>query len=334
MGNSADWHYPQFGERGKDTARLLIEGYTCCRMSFVGKGPVDVKRLGYNQAMKVIECHFVWAIIAALFVSGCAVPSGHVKTDAIQQLEAQAQQGDADSQYALGLHYTLESERIVDHNRGYRWFLSAAEMGHDDAQYMAGLAKLNARGTFLDRKGAVDYFELAALQGHAYAQYQLGMAYLNGAGVDKDLSWGRQWLEQAAWHEHKEAQFLLGALFAGGVGGQINTPEAWRWLQKADANEHKLALVALNKLSGRMSAKELSLGEKLLAQPMADEQKLFSLPRVRYVQTILNLLGYSAGAEDGVVGVRTLSAVNTYLQDNKLPRETQVLQLIESLRGR
>lgn len=261
------------------------------------------------------------------------MPGSLVKTDMVRQLEVEAEKGAAESQYKLGLRYTIDSDWVVDHIRGYRWFLAAADQGHANAQYMTGLAKLNARGTFTDERGAVEYFRLAALQGHARAQFQLGNAYLNGVSVDQDKPWGRQWLEQAAWNGHRDAQFLLGALFSAGVGGQKNIVEAWRWLKLAAFNKHILANPALKKLTGRMSAEELSLAESLVAQGPPKSSKLNSLPKVRYVQTMLNQLGFSAGDEDGVVGSKTLAATAVYAHEKKLPQETRVLQLIESLRG-
>lgn len=276
----------------------------------------------------------VLAICVLLVLSGCAMPGSLERPDLVSKLETLAENGDADSQYKLGLLYTIESQWILDHNRGYRWFLAAAEQGHAEAQYMAGMAKLNAIGTFFDRKGSVSFFRSSAQQGHARAQYYLAKAYLNGAGVKQDKTWGRQWLEQAAWGGHKEAQFLLGALFAGGVGGQANNAEAWHWLKKAVDNKHQLAEPALENLSKRLTAGELAQAKVLLAQPEPEGRSPYKRPRMRYVQSVLNQLGYSAGDEDGLPGSKTMSAFADYVQEYKLPRETRVLQLVEFLRGR
>jgi len=276
----------------------------------------------------------IWTVFALLTLTGCTLPGSLPESSALQQLKEGAHAGDVESQYQLGMRYTIQSQWAWDSFRGYRWFLNAAEQGHADAQYMVGMGKVLGRGTHYDQSGSIDYFRRAALQGQARAQYQLGMNYLNGAGAMKDKSWGRQWLEQAAWHEHKEAQFILGALFAEGVGGQPNLAEAWRWLQRAMQNGQRQAETALGTLANRLSAHDRVAGDLLFVrqqEPAAGG--LYVLPQVRYVQTMLNRLGYSAGPEDGLDGSATNAAVVSYVRKNRLPHGTQTLQLIEILRG-
>lgn len=264
----------------------------------------------------------------------CALPGSVVDTERFKVMQNKAQAGDVESQYQLGMQYTLAGQYAWDSMRGYRWFVDAAEQGHADAQYMVGMGKLLGRGTFSDLEGAVQSFRLAARQGQERAQYQLGLAYLNGTGVGKDKPWGRQWLEQAAWNDHWDAQFMLGALFAKGVGGQENLGESWRWLVKSRAGDQGRAEKALERLQKRISAQDKLAGERLLEQqPERAVDGLYANPRVRYLQTMLNRLGFSTGAEDGVFGPSTNAAVNSFLLKNKLPHETQPLQLIEFLRG-
>ena len=83
-----------------------------------------------------------------------------------------------------------------------------------------------------------------------------------------------------------------------------------------------------------MSAYDKMAGERLLEQqPELAVDGLYTNPRLRYLQTMLNRLGFSAGAEDGLPGPLTDAAVNPFMRKNKLPRETRTLQLIEFLRG-
>ena len=284
--------------------------------------------------MTTLRC-FVTNSFAFLALWGCSLPPHVQDTEQFRLIEEKAYAGDPESQYQLGLQYTVDSRWAWDRARGYRWFAAAAERGHPDAQYMAGMGKLLGRGTLYDREGAVAIFRRSAEQGQERAQYQLGLAYLNGHGVVKDRPWGRQWLEQAAWNGHKEAQFLLGALFAKGVGGQKNPAEAWRWLEKSRLAGKLQSAPALARLEENTSPLDLETGKMLLAQqPCIDTDGLYSNPRVRYVQTMLNRLGYRAGSEDGLPGPQTDAAVASYLRANKLPRETQIIQLVESLRDK
>ncbi len=271
--------------------------------------------------------------LSTLLVSGCAQLSGVAQTPQLQELQQKASAGDPESQYQLGLQYTVSSKWEWGLTRGYNLFLSAAEQGHVNAQYMVGMGKLLGRGTDIDSEGAVNFFSLAAEKGHMRAQYQAGNAYLNGSGVEKDPTWGRHWLEQAAWSEHKYAQFLLAALFSGGVGGQQNNVEAWRWAKKASEHGLERADKALQNLEDKMSVEELAKGRNLLKRESQRDGQLHKVPRIRYIQTVLNQRGYKAGLEDGLEGSRTRSAIAEYFTQNNLPNETTLSKLISFLRN-
>jgi TPR repeat protein len=132
-----------------------------------------------------------------------------------------------------------------------------------------------------------------------------------------------------------QALFMLGALFSKGVGGQENLAEAWRWLEKSRLSGQAQSAAALERLTESISLSDLKTGKLLLAQqPRIDKDGLYANPRMRYVQTILNRTGYHAGVEDGLPGPRTDAAIAAFLRANKLPRETQILQLVEFLRGK
>jgi len=284
--------------------------------------------------MKMLLFRYSMYFLFLCVACSCALPGSVADTERFRLMQNQAQAGDVESQYQLGMQYTLNGQYAWDRIRGYRWFVDAAEKSHADAQYMVAMGKLLGRGTLSDLEGAIQSFRLAARQGQERAQYQLALAYLNGTGVAKDKPWGRQWLEQAAWHDHWDAQFMLGALFAKGVGGQESLGEAWRWVVKSRAGDQDRAEKALKRLQERMSASDKMTGERLFEQqPELDLDGLYASPKFRYLQTMLNRLGYSAGIEDGLFGSSTDAAVNSFVRKNKLPRETQPLQLIEFLRG-
>lgn len=267
-----------------------------------------------------------------LLAMGC-LPAGDTESVQISQLEAQASAGDRDSQYQLGIHYTVNNRWAWDLARGYRWFLAAGEQGHADAQYMAGMAKLLGRGTDTDESGAATWLERAAYQGQERAQYQLGQLFLNGVGVAKETAWGRQWLEQAALNGHGEAPFLLAALFAGGVGGAENRGAAWCWLEVARERGQRQAAKALTELDKKITPAEKSAGAiGCLQGGTSRGDGLFGRPLVRYLQSSLVRLGYPAGAEDGIEGPATRAAVSAYLRANGLPKNLSRSDLIQRLR--
>jgi TPR repeat protein len=271
----------------------------------------------------------------AFLLTSCSAVSSGPESSYLKQLTDQAFAGDRESQYLLGIHYSLNNQQSIDKSRGYNWFLEAAEAGHRDAQYMVGMGKLLGLGTIIDREEAQIWLSRAAEHGHSRSQYQLGQFYLNGNGVEKDPYMGRYWLEQAANSNHPEAQFLLAALFKQGIGGQINRPEAWRWLKRAEYNKHQYAPLALKKLTHELSADEQETARRLLNQTEdRDSQGLYIRPKVRYLQSMLNQRGFSSIVEDGQYGPLTRKAVEKYLRQKNMPLNTSIDLLIRHLSGK
>lgn len=277
----------------------------------------------------------LYLLFFVFLLASCTPAPNNVDLIHLRQMKDQAFAGDPESQYQLGIHYTVNDQWGWDESRGYNWFLDAAEAGHTEAQYMVGMGRLLGRGTDKDTAGALTWLSRAAEQGHGRSQYQLGQAYLNGDGTEKNQMWGRYWLEQAARSNHPEAQFLLAALFRRGIGGQVNRPESWLWLKRAEQNGHKNAGAALQKLTDELSKEEKSTANQLANQiKSTDSKKLHPKPKIRYVQTVLNQRGILAGPEDGHYGSVTRQATEKYLQQKKLPRNTSIDRLIEVLRGK
>ncbi len=281
-----------------------------------------------------------WLLLAgflsfALLLASCTAVTSGSESSYLKQLTDRAFAGDQESQYLLGIHYSLNSQQSIDKSRGYSWFMEAAETGHSDAQYMVGMGKLLGRGTSKDQKGARIWLSRAAEQGHGRSQYQLGQIYLNGDGVEKNQARGRYWLEQAANSNHPEAQFLLAALFRQGIGGQVNRPEAWRWLKRAEQNGNKYATVALKKLTRELSAQEQEIARQLLTRTESRDSKgLYTAPKVRYLQSMLNQQGFASLVEDGRYGPLTRQAAEKYLQQKNMPPDTSIDLLIEYLSGK
>lgn len=277
---------------------------------------------------------FLWLGFSILVLSSCSVLQNNSDLIHLRNLKDQAFAGSPEAQYQLGIHYTTNGQWDWDKARGYRWFLEAAEAGYPDAQYMVGMSQLLGRGTTQDEAGAVIWLTRAAEQGHSRSQYQLGQAYLNGTGTVKDTPWGRYWLEQAAWAEHPQAQFLLAALFKAGLGGQKNLSEALFWLRRSDKNGNKEAEIAVRKMEPTVSEEEKQRSYKLLKRiGKVGQDGLYQVPKVRYLQTRLNAMDFAAGVEDGEYGSMTQQAVDQYLQNKELPRDTSIDALIRYLRG-
>jgi uncharacterized protein len=91
----------------------------------------------------------------------------------LEKLKAQAEAGDVDAQYDLGIRYYSGDGLEQDYGKAIKWFLMAAEQ--DDAQ----------------------------------AQFNLGIMYGRGEGIGKDVNTSMQWLKKAADQGHAEAIIMF-----------------------------------------------------------------------------------------------------------------------------
>lgn len=265
-----------------------------------------------------------WLLAAALATAGCSgisnFPWQSNLPPAQQRIEKKADAGDRNAQYSLGLYYSSSADH-TDYAKAADWYRKAADQGHAGAQYMLGQAYLVGRGITRDETSAVRWLERAARQGHGRAMYSLGDIYFNGRGVVEDQAWGVMWFGKAAARNHREAMLSLGIALAVGKGTDIDTPLAWAWLKKAEEQGHPDAPRAAKALEVDFTAQTMERARKTLASLSSRPVKDFhqDIPMVRYVQTALNLLRYNVGSTDGLLGPRTLTALNSYKKDAGLP---------------
>nr|WP_245168214.1 tetratricopeptide repeat-containing serine protease family protein [Desulfobaculum xiamenense] len=129
------------------------------------------------------------------FFSDCA-PN---RTDDTR-LRRSAQQGNAESQYILGVVLTVRAEE--ENRAGWR-----------------GQARMLYRE-------ASTWFRKAAEHGHPQAQFALGYLLSQGLGTNRDVAAALPWLRLAAEQRVPDAQYLLGMMSAHGEGMQRNTAQA------------------------------------------------------------------------------------------------------------
>jgi TPR repeat protein len=73
-----------------------------------------------------------------------------------------------------------------------------AEQGDPNAQYLLGLVYNSGAGAPQDFAAAATWYRKAADKGHAGAQFYLGLLYASGRGVPPDLVQAHMWLSLAA----------------------------------------------------------------------------------------------------------------------------------------
>jgi len=132
--------------------------------------------------------------------------------EAAQQLLTQAQQGDAQAQYDIGLHHEMGWGVDNDLAEAFNWYRQAADQGQADAQYRLGKACAFGLHVPQDYTQALAWYQKAAEQGQVEAQYALGMSYAYGIAIEEDLAVAKHWYQKAAEQGHEKAKEELQGL--------------------------------------------------------------------------------------------------------------------------
>jgi TPR repeat protein len=144
---------------------------------------------------------------------------------------AQAEAGDVQAQYALGVSYYVGVGAPLDYVEAARWYRLAAEQGFVEAQVRMAAMYLMGRGVERDFTQAADWYKRAAEQGDVEAQNALGGLYLTGTGIGQDAREAARWYRLAAEQGDPEAQYFMGAFYYDGNGVTQDYEQAWRWFR-------------------------------------------------------------------------------------------------------
>ena len=112
---------------------------------------------------------------------------------------------------------------------------ASAEAGDAEAQRILGGMYVTGAGVPQDAAAAVAWYRRAAEQGDARAQYNLGVMYAEGLGVPQDAAAAVAWYRRAAAQGDATAQSNLGAMYDQGLGVPPDAVEALMWLTIAAA---------------------------------------------------------------------------------------------------
>ena len=171
----------------------------------------------------------------------------------IKELRAQAEKGDAGTQYSLGAAYAKGEGVTKNSAEAAKWFRKAAEQGGTLAQYNLGIAYANGDGVPKDSAEAAKWFRMAAEPGEpeshrvkellakakggdVSAQFQLGFIYAFGETATRrpiNTVEGIKWILKSAEQGKAEAQDLIGLLHHEGKVMPKDTVAAVQWFRKA-----------------------------------------------------------------------------------------------------
>lgn len=126
-----------------------------------------------------------------------------------------------------------EAFKTGRYEEALRQYQPLAEQGDAWSQYQIGMMYFSGNGVKKDRAVSADWFRKAAEQGNIKAQVNLAWMYGQGEGVAKDDTAATQWYRKAAEQGDARAQFSLGLRLADGLGAERNLDQAMLWLRKA-----------------------------------------------------------------------------------------------------
>jgi hypothetical protein len=257
--------------------------------------------------MKLKHLTFLYAFILLVFFGGFSVvfaddfQSGldaYLEKDyetAYKVIVPLAEQGNAASQFYMGLMYENGQRVPQDFKEAVKWYRLAAEQGDKLAQYRLGMMYDNGQVVPQDYKKAFKWLlksaeqmnlkaqrlirtnyhqrhKQIAEQGDSYAQRFLGASYYLGLGVTQDYAEAAKWYKKAAEQEDRVAQNILGSMYEKGKGVSKDFVEAYKWfsLSEETGNEHKYK----EKIGKRkMTSAQIAEAQKLTREWIEQYQK-------------------------------------------------------------
>ena len=92
----------------------------------------------------------------------------------------------------------LEAYNVEDYETALTIWRNLADQGNSDSQYALGVAYFKGEGVARDLGKALDWFQLAANAGNAQAMFNLGAAHWEGSGARQSYSEAVEWWKKAA----------------------------------------------------------------------------------------------------------------------------------------
>ena len=188
--------------------------------------------LSRRKTVKI--CSAVLFLSALVFLSLTSERVGAAEAklpgDYLPAYVSAAENGDAKSQYRLGLRFERGVDGAPDYARAADWYRKAARQGMRRAAFRLGLLYQDGRGIGQDHKLAVRWYRDAAEAGLPEAQFNLGYLYERGLGLKADGVQAAVWYRRAAIQGEVQAYRSLGMLYAIGRLVPRDDAKALFWL--------------------------------------------------------------------------------------------------------
>jgi len=197
----------------------------------------------------------------------------------IVELFLNAQKGDPDVQYRLGLARENGDGIAKNMSEAVKWYRKAAEQGHAVGQRCLGICCEYGKGVQKDMAEALKWYRKAADQGDADALNGLGICYEYGKGVGKDMAEAAKWYRKSAELGYAPAQSNLGRCCYNGWGVEKDFAEAVKWYRKAAEQGIANARYGLGLCYESGNGVEKNIAEAVKWYSLAAEQRIAEAQR-------------------------------------------------------
>lgn len=162
-----------------------------------------------------------------------------------------------------GAAFAQTSDQALIEYAEYKLMLSDAEEGDADAQYDLGMMYIDGRGVAQDSAEAVKLYRMSAEQGYVVAQNMLGALYQDGIRVAQDYAEAAKWYRRAAEQGHGPSQYSLGEMYKNELGVTQDFVTVHMWFNIAAASGELDAARARDSLAKEMTSADVSRAHSL-----------------------------------------------------------------------
>jgi uncharacterized protein len=127
-----------------------------------------IEPVSFSRGVLMKASRLIFTLLLASSVAVVQLAAQRTKADQkpIEEVTANAQAGDAESEVELGLRYDKGEGVVKDHAEAAKWYRKAAEQNDADAQYNLAICYERGDGVAEDWVEAYKWLLLAARQGH------------------------------------------------------------------------------------------------------------------------------------------------------------------------
>ncbi|MBB3744692.1 localization factor PodJL [Rhizobium sp. BK591] len=242
--------------------------------------------------------------------------------------------GDALALFEIGARYSDgRNGMTIDQKQAASWYQLSADKGFAPAEYRLGSMYEKGNGVERDIAKAKGFYEQAANQGNASAMHNLAVLYASGALGQQDYATAASWFTKAANLGITDSQFNLAILCARGNGVPADLEESYKWFAIAAKAGDKDAAQKRDEVANAMKPDQLerarAKADLWKPEPLDHRTNAIDIPdewagtgaktatvdmkkAIRNIQAILNNNGFDAGAPDGEMGAKTVTAIKNF----------------------